>query len=276
VAARTKGDLQILVFHSAQLGVEEDIIEQLRRGIPVGQNTDAARMGNYIREMAVINAPYFLQDPAQVERLSKTPSVQRWIDQLASQYGIRVLCMNWVQGARHFMTNRPIRTPQDLRGLRIRTPPAPIWQESVRALGATPVALAFGEIYSGLQQRAIDGVELVYQNILDMSLNEVLRYVNETQHILLVNFQVVGKAWFQRLPRNYQQILVEECESAGRGVTLDIQVQTAKAQREVQRRGMTIVTNTNLEAFRQAGQTAYERLGLLDARRRLYEEMGLR
>jgi TRAP-type C4-dicarboxylate transport system substrate-binding protein len=104
----------------------------------------------------------------------------------------------------------------------------------------------------------------------------VLRYVNETQHILLVNFQVVGEAWFQRLPRNYQQILVEECESAGRGVTLDIQVQTAKAQREVQRRGMTIVTNTNLEAFRQAGQTAYERLGLLDARRRLYEEMGLR
>lgn len=122
VAARTNGDLQILVFHSAQLGVEEDIIEQARRGIPVGQNTDAARMGNYIREMAVINAPYFLQNPAQVERLSKTPSVQRWIDQLASQYGIRVLCMNWVQGARHFMTNRPIRTPQDLRGLRIRTP----------------------------------------------------------------------------------------------------------------------------------------------------------
>lgn len=276
VATRTKGDLQILVFHSAQLGVEEDIIEQLRRGIPVGQNTDAARMGNYIREMAVINAPYFLQDPAQVERLSKTPSVQRWIDQLASQYGIRVLCMNWVQGARHFITNRPIRTPQDLRGLRIRTPPAPIWQESVRALGATPVALAFGEIYSGLQQRAIDGVELVYQNILDMSLNEVLRYVNETQHILLVNFQVVGEAWFQRLPKNYQQILVEECESAGRGVTLDIQVQSAKAQREVQRRGMTIVTNTNLEAFRQAGQAAYERLGLLDARRKLYEEMGLR
>lgn len=146
----------------------------------------------------------------------------------------------------------------------------------MRALGATPVALAFGEIYSGLQQRAIDGVELVYQNILDMSLNEVLRYVNETQHILLVNFQVVGEAWFQRLPKNYQQILVEECESAGRGVTLEIQVQTAMAQREVQRRGMTIVTNVNLEAFRQAGQAAYERLGLLDARRRLYEEMGLR
>ena len=200
VAQRTGGDLRILVFHSSQLGIEEDIIEQLRQGIPLGQNTDGARLGNYVKELGVFNGPYFVESYEEVEKLASLPVVQGWVERLAKQYGIRVVCFNWVQGYRHFMTNKPVRRPEDLRGLRIRTPPAPVWQESVRALGATPVALPFGEIYSALQQRAIDGAELVYANIPDMSLWEVLRYVNETKHFLLINFQVVGEAWYQRLP----------------------------------------------------------------------------
>ncbi len=275
VSERTNGDLQILVFHSAQLGVEEDIIEQLRRGVPVGQNTDAARMGNYVRDIAVLNGPYFLENPLLVERLTKLPVVQQWTDRLAREYGIRVVCFNWVQGFRHFMTNRPIRRPEDLRGLRIRTPPAPIWQESVRALGATPTALAFGEIYSALQQRAIDGAELVYDNIRDASLWEVVRYVNETRHFLLVNFQVVGEAWFRRLPANYQQILVEECNRTGFEVSRQILDNTSRVKQEAINRGMTVVSDVDLEAFRRAAIAAYERLGLTAIRQQLYRELGL-
>ena len=70
------------------------------------------------------------------------------------------------------MTNKPIKSPDDLKGLRIRTPGAPIWQESVRALGATPVALSFGEMYSALQSKAIDGCELVYANIVGGNLTK--------------------------------------------------------------------------------------------------------
>ncbi len=73
VAQRTGGDLRILVFHSSQLGIEEDIIEQLRQGIPLGQNTDGARLGNYVRELGVFNGPYFVEDYAAVERLASFP-----------------------------------------------------------------------------------------------------------------------------------------------------------------------------------------------------------
>ncbi|MCS7059292.1 MAG: C4-dicarboxylate TRAP transporter substrate-binding protein [Meiothermus sp.] len=275
VSERTNGDLQILVFHSAQLGVEEDIIEQLRQGVPVGQNTDGARLGNYVREFGVFNGPYFVDSYQTVERLVRLPVVQTWTDRLANQYGIRVLCFNWVQGYRHFMTNKPIRTPQDLQGLRIRTPPAPVWQESVRALGATPVALPFGEIYSALQQRAIDGVELVYANIPDMSLWEVVRYVNETKHFLLINFQVVGEAWFRRLPANYRNILTEECRRAGQAVSRQIEENEARIKQDIQRRGMTIVSDINLTLFQQAGLAAYQRLGIFDVRRLIYSQLGL-
>ncbi|GAA6754586.1 C4-dicarboxylate TRAP transporter substrate-binding protein [Thermus thalpophilus] len=273
VAERTNGDLRILVFHSAQLGVEEDIIEQLRQGVPVGQNTDGARLGNYVKELGVFNGPYFVDDYAAVERLANLPVVQGWIERLAQQYGIRVLCFNWVQGYRHFMTNKPVRRPEDLRGLRIRTPPAPVWQESVRALGATPVALPFGEIYSALQQRAIDGAELVYANIPDMSLWEVLRYVNETKHFLLINFEVVGEAWFRRLPANYRQILREECVRAGRETSQRIVAEEGRIKALVQQRGMTIVSDVDLAAFRKAAEAAYERLGLKAIRDALYQAL---
>ena len=273
VAQRTGGDLRILVFHSSQLGIEEDIIEQLRQGIPLGQNTDGARLGNYVKELGVFNGPYFVESYEEVEKLASLPVVQGWVERLAKQYGIRVVCFNWVQGYRHFMTNKPVRRPEDLRGLRIRTPPAPVWQESVRALGATPVALPFGEIYSALQQRAIDGAELVYANIPDMSLWEVLRYVNETKHFLLINFQVVGEAWYQRLPADYRQILREECVRAGRETSLRIQQEEARIKELVQQRGVTIVSDVDLAAFRKAAEAAYERLGLKSVRDALYQAL---
>ena len=149
VEERTKGGLRMEVFHSAQLGKEEDIIEQIRQGANIGQNTDSARMGNYVPGIAVMNGPYFVETLDEVNRLRKAPTVQKWQDELAGKHGLKVVCFNWVQGYRHFFTNKPVRNPEDLKGQRIRTPPAPIWQESIRALGAAPVAMAFGEMYPG-------------------------------------------------------------------------------------------------------------------------------
>lgn len=274
VAERTNGDLQILVFHSSQLGVEEDILEQIRQGVPVGQNTDSARLANYVPAIGVMNGPYFVESIEDVVALRDLPMVQEWIEEIANTYGIRVLSFTWVQGFRHFMTNKPIRHPSALSGLRIRTPPAPIWQESVRALGAVPTALNFGDIYPGLQQGAVDGAELVYDNIIDGSLYEVLDYVNETGHFLLINFEVVSERWFRSLPEEYQRILVEEADAAGLATSYRIQENTAKVREEVQRLGMTIVTDIDLDAFRQAGLAAYERLGLADVRADIYRQLG--
>ena len=142
VDAKTKGGLKIEVFHSAQLGVEEDIIEQIRQGANIGQNTDSARLGNYVPGIAVMNGPYFATTLEEVIKIKNTPTVKAWTDELASKFGLKVLSFTWVQGYRHFFTNKPIKKPEDLNGMRIRTPPAPIWQESIRALGATPVAMA--------------------------------------------------------------------------------------------------------------------------------------
>ncbi len=274
VEERTKGGLKIEVFHSAQLGREEDIIEQIRQGANIGQNTNSARMGNYVAGIAVMNGPYFAETLEEVAKLRKAPTVVKWQEELATKFGLKVLSFNWVQGYRHFFTNKPVKTPDDLKGLRIRTPPAPIWQELVRALGAVPVAMAFGEMYPGLQQRAIDGVELVYNNIPGGRFYEVLKFANETKHIMLINFQVVSAKWFDSLPKEYQAILVEECDKAGEEISKAILKSEAEVEQQLKARGMTIVKDVDLAAFRKAGDKAYETLKIIDAKNAVHKEIG--
>jgi tripartite ATP-independent transporter DctP family solute receptor len=275
VEEKTKGGLKIEVFHSAQLGVEEDIIEQIRAGANIGQNTDSARMGNYVPGIAIMNGPYFAENLAEVAKLTKSPTVKGFLDELANKYGLKILSFSWVQGYRHFFTNKPIRTPEDLKGLRIRTPPAPIWQESIRALGATPVALAFGEMYPALQTKVMDGVELVYNNIPAGRFYEVLKYVSETRHIMLVNYEAISAKWFNTLPPNYQKILVEECDKAGIETSKLIMEKLEKeVKADLIKRGMIVVDNVDLAAFKKAGEKAYEVLKIADVKDKVFKEIG--
>lgn len=274
VNERTNGGLKMQVFHSAQLGVEEDIIEQIRQGANIGQNTDSARLGNYVPSMAIMNGPYFVETLDEVWKLAEAPSVVAWQKELEEQHGLKVVCFDWVQGQRHFFTNKPIRTPEDLAGLRIRTPPAPIWQESIRALGAAPVAMAFGEMYPAIQQQAIDGVELVYANIPGGRFYEVLKYTNETGHILLINFQVVSSQWFNTLPADYQTALVEECRAAGQEVSQELADAAEAIKADLVSKGMEVVSDIDLAAFRAAGEKAYEVLGIADAKKAVHAEIG--
>jgi len=276
VQEKTKGGLKIEVFHSAQLGVEEDIIEQIRAGANIGQNTDSARMGNYVPGIACLNGPYFAENLTEVAKLTKAPTIKGFLDELAIQHGLKIVSFSWVQGYRHFFTNKPVRNPEDLKGLRIRTPPAPIWQESVRALGATPVALAFGDMYPALQQKAMDGVELVYNNIPAGRFYEVLKYVTESRHIMLVNFETVSSKWFNSLPADYQKILVEECEKAGIETSKLIM---DKLEKEVKadlttKRGMIVVDKVDIPAFKKAGEKAYEVLKIADVKKKIFDEIG--
>ncbi len=274
VDEKTKGGLKIEVFHSAQLGVEEDIIEQIRQGANIGQNTDSARLGNYIPGIAVMNGPYFVDTLEDVAKLRNLSTVKAWLDELAGKYGLKIVSFNWVQGYRHFFTNKPIKTPADLKGLRIRTPPAPIWQESIRALGAAPVALPFGEMYPALQQKAIDGVELVYNNIPAGRFYEVLKYVNETRHIMLINFEAISAKFFNSLPPAYQQILVEECDKAGMETSKQIFQLEKEVKQMLKGKGMTVVEDIDYAAFKKAGEKAYEVLKITQAKDSIYKDLG--
>lgn len=278
VNERTHGEIVIDLFSSQSLGVEEDIIEQLRQGANVGQSTDTARLASYVPEVGVLNCPYFLDEPSEVNEFVKTDMVKGWTEKLASEFGIRPLAMNFVYGKRHFMTNnKKILKPEDLNGMLIRTPGAAVWVESIRALGATPTALARSEIYNAMQTHVIDGLDELYISYYYEQLYEVCNTVSETGDILLVNIPVVSAQWFNSLPEEYQAIMVEEAVAAGVMASEEIaNVEEAKIREDLLSKGVTIVTadEIDIEAFRKAGEQAYVALGLVEVRDAAYEQLG--
>lgn len=276
VKERTNGELTIDVYANAQLGAEEDVLEQARMGANIGHNTDFARLGNYVAELSCFNGPYMLESIDEVKAVKELPIFQEWEKRLADEFGIKILSFAYVQGYRNVICNQPVHNPEELGGMKLRTAGAPIWQESVRAIGATPVSLARSEIYSAAQTKAIDGLEDVYTAYANAQLDEVLKVVSETHHIYLINVSVCSAAWFDSLPEEYQKILVEEADNAGYAVSQSIQDNADAVRAQLIESGVTVIPfeEIDIEAFKAAGEKAYEVMGITDAKNAIYEGLG--
>ena len=246
-------------------------------GAPVGQSSDPARMGNYVKEFAMMNLPYFVDTLDEVEKLGDSPSIQKWQKQLEDQHNIHILSFFYCQGFRQLYSNVPIKTPADAKGLRIRAAPAQAWQELVRSLGGTPVTIPYVEIYSALQTKAVDGSENGYVPGYHASMYEVAKYINETNHLLQVNTCITSAEWFRSLPVEYQKIIDEECQAAGKKVSYEIVNKlSAEYKQMFKDKGVTIIdgADMDIEAFKASSKSAYEALGLLEARDAVYKEIG--
>lgn len=276
VKERTNGEVIIDIYANSQLGAEEDVIEQMRVGANIGHNTDFARLGNYVKELSVFNGPYMLSSFDDVEKAKNLDCVKAWEKELEEKYGIKILSWAYIQGARNVISNKEVKTPSDLAGLKIRTAGAPIWQESVRAIGASPVSLSRSEIYSAAQTKAIDGIEDVYTAYANAQLDEVLKVVSETNHIYLINPSICSASWFNSLPAEYQQIVQEEADRAGYEISKKIQENAEALRAELIAEGIKIVPTSeiDMDAFLDAGTRAYEVLGVVDAKNEVYKGLG--
>jgi len=273
VKEKTNGNLIIEIYPSAQLGSDEDVIEQATQGVNVAVLTDGGRMGNYVKDIGIIGMPYIANNYADVLAITKTDVFKKWEDELASQNSIRVLSFNWYDGARHFLTNKPIKTPEDLKGVRVRTPGAPVWSKSVAAMGATPIAMGWGDTYNGVQSKALDGCEAQHTASYGQRLYEVLKYINKTAHFQLVNGIIVGEEWFNRLPDDYKKILVEECKLAAEKNAKLVESVADDYEKKMVEGGMEVV-EADVESFKKAAEKAYDELGFKELRDTIYKEIG--
>lgn len=272
VAERTNGAVKIEVFTSAQLGSDEDVIEQALQGVNVAVLTDGGRMGNYVSDVGIIGMPYIAENYDEVKQITESDTFKGF-DADFEAHGIRILAYNWYDGPRNFYTNKLIETPADLSGQRIRTPGAPVWATSVKSLGATPVAMPWPDAYNALQSGTIDGVEVQSTSAYPASLWEVTSHMARTEHFQLANFIMVGEAWISTLPADYQEILAEEATTAAAAnAKLVIEKATELEQRMVDN-GLTI-TEPDKAKFRTAAEAAYEELGYVKLRDQIWAQIG--
>lgn len=273
VEENSNGRIKVTVFPASQLGNDEDVIEQAVQGAAIAVNTDAARMGTYVKDMGIMMMGYFADNYDECNKVTESETFKTWTDQLAKENGIRVLSFNFYDGPRHFMVNKEINTPEDLKGQRIRTIGADVCTKSIEAMGATPVAMAWGEVYNGIQSKAIDGCEAQNTSTLPSRIYEVCKYQIKTGHFQLLQGLVCGEKWFDTLPEDLQEVLVNTAKEVGKESAEEVVKETEKAEEEMKNAGLTII-EPDLKPFKDACDKAYDEMGYTELREKIYKEIG--
>ena len=178
------------------------------------------------------------------------------------------LSFNWWQGERELWTNKPVSTPADLGGVRMRTPGAPVWMETIKAMGATPTPMPFAEVYSALQQNVIDAVEAQLPAGQGAKLPEVTKNLTKTGHINLITGLVTSAAWFDSLTPEQQAILREEALKAGDVASYGTRDSLARIEADLKAAGMT-VAEIDVTPFKEATAGVYDTLGYGELRDQL-------
>lgn len=274
VEERTDGNLTIQIYPNSQLGDTAEIQEQAMSGANVGTIADAGIMADFNQEMGILQGPYLFENYDEIRKVTTSDLFQGWADELAANNNLQILSMNWYQGARHMITNKPIHKPADLNGLSIRTIGADVFLESIKAMGANPTGLAWAEVYPGIQQGVIDGAEAQHPATHGASLYEVADYLSKTAHFQLITGLVIGAEWFNTLPEEYQTILTEEAIAGGDFASHGVIEKLDEYEQMMTEEGMEII-EVDTEPFRKATESVYEQFeGYPGLREQINEILG--
>ncbi len=203
---RTKGRLKINVFHSAQLGNEKDTIEQTRFGVIDINRINMAPFNNLIPATNVPSLPFIFRSVAHMRTVMDGPIGDSILKEFEKHDLIGLAFYD--SGSRSFYNSkRPITTPADMKGLKIRVQQSDMFVALVSALGANATPMAFGEVYSALQTGVIDGAENNWPSFESTKHFEVSKFYSLTEHSLSPEVLVMSKRSFDKLSKEDQDIM---------------------------------------------------------------------
>ena len=254
-AEETNGEGELITFPSAALGAKKDVMEQMLYGSGIITLADGAFFADYVPDFGIMMAPYLGNNYEDIFKLTKTP----WFADLSKQldgHGYHILAANWLYGVRHMMTKKPVKTPEDLKGMKIRVANGRIFIEAIRAMGATPTPMALAETYPALTTGVIDGAENPIPVLYGQKLFEPAPYLDLTGHIDNVTQLVIGQKYFEKLPENIQKALTHSCEEAGEFMTALSEKVANEDMEKMKKAGVTVV-EVDRSLFREAAKSAY-------------------
>lgn len=259
VAEKTNNAIQIEVFPSGQLGNDPKILEGIKLG-----TIDMGMTGNpffsaFAPEMNVLDLPYLFRDYDHVYKVVDGP-IGTEILRAVEKNGMKGLGSLEI-GFRNLTNNkRPVKVPEDVKGLKIRTTPNPAHLQAFRLLGANPAPMPITEVYLALKTGAIDGQENPTAHIYAMKFHEVQKYMSLTYHAYTLTNVVMNLTKYQELKPEYQNTLIEAmAEARDWERRLDREME-GQALAKIKAAGVQVEENPDREAFRKivADATAEE------------------
>lgn len=262
VSKRTDGKVTVRVFPSEQLGKEADLVQQIKTGALDISAPSMPVMSSLVPAMEMASAPFLWRDWKEAETVIRGPAFDQQFAELRDKHNIVPLSRIFYWGWRNFtFTEREVRKPEDMAGLKIRVPESPIWVEMIRAFGAAPTPIPFGEVYTALQQKTVDGQENPIPTIYSRKFYEVQGVLTMSRHMLQNNTMMINKASLERLSPEHQKVLMEEAAAVS---AKNSELQQGREQsllEEIRKSGrIKIIDDPDRAAFQAKIEAAYGRL----------------
>ncbi len=206
--------VEMRVFHSSQLGTDEDMI----RGVRVGaleMFLPSSIMSSVDDAFGVFEMPYIIVSHRHMKAVAESPDLKKALFEPQAVKGLRLLAY-WENGFRHVTNNaRPIARPPDLRGVKLRIPRGVWRQKMFEAYGANPTPMAFAEVFSALQTGVMDGQENPLAQIWGAKFHEVQKYLSMTGHVYTPAYPTAGERWWQSVTPDVRIALRRIAEDVG-------------------------------------------------------------
>ncbi|HZK67469.1 MAG TPA: TRAP transporter substrate-binding protein [Chloroflexota bacterium] len=224
VKERTGGQVTVTIYPNSQLGTEPQVLEQVKGGLTQMTTIGAAIVASFQgwEPLGVFSLPYIMKGNTEEEqykvfiKLARSPKMQEIANNAAQVSGVRALDFSWWYGFRNLTTkNKAVIKADDVKGLKIRTPDAPIHKVALQTLGASVVGMGFAELYSALQMGVVDGQENPAQTIFSNKFWEVQKNMALSGHMTQHQFLMINDKFYQGLSPELRAILDKAAIEAG-------------------------------------------------------------
>lgn len=254
-AKQSGGKLKLEIFPSSQLGAQREMWQNVQAGLIGGLVDPTAVLANFVPQYAVLDLPYLVQEPEQAFKLLEGPVVQKELTARAPAAGFRIVHY-WEVTFRNVYTREPVNGIADLKGKKIRVIPNPTFIALFRGLGAAPTPMAFGELYTALQQGVVDGAENDAVTYYSTKHYEVAKNYALTNHLMLVNTFILSERQWQRLPESLRKVLVSASLEGRKTALAERAAREGKVFDDLRAGGVNI-TKPDLQPFIAAGRRTW-------------------
>ena len=204
--ARTNGKVKVEVYPNSSLYKDKEEIEALQIGAVQMLAPAVSKFGPLgLREFEAFDLPYLFDSAAELDRVTQGPIGIGLLKKLETK-GIVGLAY-WDNGFRNMTANKPLRKPEDAKGLKFRIPSSKVLEAEIRSFGGLPQVMAFSEVYQALQTGVVDGTEATFSNIYSQKMHEVQKYITVTEHSALLYGVIVNKKFWDGLPPDIRATL---------------------------------------------------------------------
>ncbi len=255
IKAASDGRLEIGVFPNNQLGSDTDMLSQLRSGGLEFFTLSGPILATLVPAASISGIGFAFKDYAQVWA-AMDGAVGAYVRGEVARRGLLAFERIWDNGYRQMTSGaKPIHTPEDLRGFKMRVPVSPLWISLFRAFGAAPTSINFSEVYSALQTHIVDGQENPLAIIETARLYEVQRSLSLTNHMWDGYWFLANPRRFAALPKSLQDLVATECNAAALRERADVAALNATLASTLKTQGMSVIETDPL-AFRASLRAA--------------------